>query len=140
MEGKNEMALIDELKNALREDKLEVKESRLSLMDVAVLQMMNQLSIERTRDFLCHYNRMRPKVDLAERRKLILQNTSIEQDLDTLGRDSEEAKAFEVFLAYNLDVSQAPALRVLISQIIHPILERLRLLTEALANTGIKES
>lgn len=110
------------------------------MMDVVVLQMMNQLSIEGTRDFICHYNRTRPKVDLAERRKLILQNTSIEQDLDTLGRDSEEAKAFEDLLAYNLDVSQAPALRVLISQIIHPILERLRLLTEALANTGIKES
>lgn len=129
-----------QVKEPKSQDVLIATGQKMGTFERLMLDYLGSAPSERSLEIIQQYNEARPKVDLKERRKLLLGNTSLETDLDVMGRDTPEAKAFEDILLFSLEVGFAPALIVLITQVIHPILERNRTLIEALSNAGEKEN
>ena len=98
------------------------------------LSMVGLLPAADALDVLRQYNRERPKEDLSERIEALFKESTLQEDLDCLGRDSPEAKALREIIAYSIDIQNSVALVTLINCVIHPILAVNKVLTEALAN------
>lgn len=132
--------MMDELmKNIKDVMKDEYPEDRMELIEKILLEVESRWSVERHREFMQYRLSNFPKVDLDERRRLVFGNSTLQDDIDFMGADSNEAKALEECINYLIDANTSNALVVILSEVIHPLIERNRILAQTIATMQKKE-